>query len=390
MASNKLTNASVRAAAPRDRPYKLFDGEGLFLHVMPSGTKTFRWGYRPPGSKRQQTATLGRFPDIGLAEARRARAERAGLVASGKRITVRAAPTLRDACDLYWQGRTDSTDKYRDAALGALERHIYPDLGDVRITDLTRPLLLETLLKMQAKGLAEYTRKCRTWLSMALHGYVALEVIAANPADAINPRRDFNRKPKVKHFARVELHEVPELARRLALESPSRRAIAAHWLLALTWTRTDELRGMRWSEIDGDTWRIDASRMKRDFDHMVPLTAPALQILKKQWQIRTGSCEFVFPNDRRADRAMSENTILNVLYEAGYKGRMTGHGWRSIGSSWANENGCNPDAIEAQLAHVPGDKVRAAYNRANYIDHRRDFMNRWAIWLLEQGMLIPA
>ena len=136
-------------------------------------------------------------------------------------------------------------------------------------------------------------------------------------------------------------------------------------MLMLTWVRTTELRLMEWSEIDDveALWLIPAVKMKRKKDHLVPLSRQALAILKEM-RTRTRGNRFVFPSDRTDARAMSENAILCLLHCIGYKGRLTGHGFRSIGSTWANENGHSPDAIERQLALVPDSKVRAVYNRA--------------------------
>ena len=137
---------------------------------------------------------------------------------------------------------------------------------------------------------------------------------------------------------------------------------------------------MEWTEIDGDTWRIPKEKMKRRRDHMVPLSKQALQVLKNLALRKKGSI-YVFPNDRRQDRPMSENAVLYLLGRMGYGGIMTGHGWRTVASTWANEAGHNRDAIERQLAHAPDDKVRATYNRAEFLDQRRTMLQAWADWL---------
>jgi len=134
-------------------------------------------------------------------------------------------------------------------------------------------------------------------------------------------------------------------------------------------------------EIDGDTWLIPAGKMKRRREHVVPLSTAA-QGLLKVLKPRAGSSVYVFPADHRADRPISENAVLALLYRMGLKGKMTGHGLRSIGSTWANEAGYPPDVIERQLAHVPGDAVRAIYNRAQYMDQRRAMLEAWAAWLM--------
>lgn len=151
-------------------------------------------------------------------------------------------------------------------------------------------------------------------------------------------------------------------------------------MLAYTWVRTKELRFMEWTEIDGDVWRIPGEKMKRRKDHIVPLSKQALEVLEKI-QARSHGGRFVFHSELGEDRAISENTILYLLHRIGYKGRMTGHGWRSVGSTWANEKGYSVDAIERQLSHVPDNKIRAVYNRAEYLPERRKMLQDWADWL---------
>lgn len=138
---------------------------------------------------------------------------------------------------------------------------------------------------------------------------------------------------------------------------------------------------MEWSEVD-DTqalWLIPAGKMKRGKDHLVPLPRQALAILKEM-RARIGASKYVFPSDRRDDRPMSENSVLYLIHRIGYKGRMTGHGFRSVASTWANEHGYNPDAIEMQLSHTPADKVRSIYNRAKYLPDRVAMLQAWADW----------
>jgi len=142
---------------------------------------------------------------------------------------------------------------------------------------------------------------------------------------------------------------------------------------------------MQWSEVDcvKQVWTIPVGRMKRKREHLVPLSKPAVDLLLIL-QSRCMGSKYVFPNDRSAARPMSENAILYMIGRIGFGGRMTGHGWRSVGSTWANQAGYNPDAIERQLSHAPDDKVRAAYNRAEYMDIRTQMMTDWAQWLQSQ------
>lgn len=384
MPTARLTDAQCRAAKPRERVYKLFDGGGLALVVLPSGAKSWRLYCRAPDG-RQQTATLGLYPSVGAAEARRKAQEARERIAQGegastrKKTPQRPAMTLREACLTYWRGRQDTTEGYRSNALRGLEMHLWPTLGERDVAELTRADVLSALAALDARGRHVYVRRVRVWLAQVLDWAVERELATANVARNIDPEKAFGRRP-VEHHAALALAEVPAFMQRLALERDLQSVLACR-LLALTWVRTAELRMMLWDELEGDLWRLPAGRMKRRREHLVPLSRQALVILEQLRQ-RRGESRYVFPAEHRDDRPMSENAVLYLLARMGYQGRMTGHGWRSVGSTWANEEGYSVDAIERQLAHAPDDKVRAAYNRATYWPERVKMMQAWADWLM--------
>jgi integrase len=384
MPLDALNDAKCRAAKPRERPYKLADGGGLHLWVSTTGARAWRLAYRVAG--RAQTMSFGLYPEVGLAEARRRRDEaraqlRDGLDPMAPR-RAKAGMTLREACQTYWDGRQDITDQYRTNALRAMEMHIWPWLGARPIAGVTRDDLMPVLLRMDAAGLADYVRKARMWLDQMWDWAVERGEAPGNPAGSIKAARAFTRQ-RTEHFAALEPAEVGELLKRMALERDLTSVLACR-LLALTWVRTTELRLMRWDEVDGDTWRLPAGRMKRQRDHLVPLSRQAVAIVERMRE-RTRGGPYVFHGDRTTDKPMSENAVLYLLHRMGFKDRMTGHGWRSVASTWANEAGYPPDVIERQLAHAPADKVRAAYNRAEYIDQRRVMLQAWADWLDAQA-----
>ncbi|HEY3341946.1 MAG TPA: site-specific integrase, partial [Anaerolineae bacterium] len=197
------------------------------------------------------------------------------------------------------------------------------------------------------------------------------------------------RVPAKESHAALSPPEVKPFLDRLKIEDQLLSVLACK-LLALTWVRTVELRTMLWSEIEGkgdaQVWRIPAGKMKRRNEHLVPLSRQAVALLGILRQRARGS-EYVFPAEHTIKRPMSENAVLYLLHRMGYKGIITGHGWRSVASTWANEAGWLPDAIERQLAHMPDDKIRAAYNRAAYLPQRREMLQAWADWLESQGMV---
>ena len=381
-ALNKLNDAAVRKAQPKAKAYKLFDGGSMYLAVLPSGVKSWRMAYRVAG--KPQTATIGPYPLVSLAAARVRRDEmRLALLNGGSVKPVKAKPvlTLEDASGQYWASRRDVSPDYRMNAENAIARHVLPALGKLPVTDITRAQVLAALMAMDTAGLSVYVRKTRIWLSQVFDWAVEHEHAAANPVQQIDPRKAFS-KSVVTSFASLDITEVPAFMERLALEGVIQSAVATK-LLALTWVRTQELRLMEFSEIDGDVWRIPAGKMKRRRDHIVPLSRQALELVEHM-QARTRGSKYVFPNDRRLDRPMSENAILYLIGRMGYGGRMTGHGWRSIGSTWANEAGFSADAIERQLAHAPDDRTRAVYNKAEYFDIRQKMLQAWADWLMPE------
>lgn len=376
--TNTLNDAKIRAAKPADKAQKLFDGGGLHLFVSPKGAKVWRLAYRVAG--RAQTATLGPYPLVSLADARTKRDEiKRGLLAGeapAKR--ARRSLTVSEACAEYWGGRADLSPSYLASATRALEMHVEPIIGTVPVVDLTREQVMDALRPMNAAKLYEFVRKTRMWLSQVLDWCAENGHCAANVAATIKAEKAFGKAP-VEHFAAVRLDEMPALLQRLDVEGELQSVLGAR-LLALTWTRTVELRMMEWTELHGDLWIIPAGKMKRRLDHVVPLTRQALAVIQTMRARSRGSL-YVFPGDHRIERPMSENAILYLLHRIGYKGRMTGHGFRSVASTWANDAGHNPDAIERQLAHVPGDQVRAAYNRSAYLPQRREMLQAWADWL---------
>lgn len=295
------------------------------------------------------------------------------------KVRVAESPILSKVIADYWATRKDISEGYRNNAMRALAMHIEPLLGAIQVHNLTRENLMDALRPMDAAGKSVYVRKTRMWVSQVLDWAVEQGYCSDNPAASIKAKVAFSREP-VKGFASLPVREVHAFMERLAVESDLNSVLACR-LMALTWTRTKELRGMVWSEIEGDLWRIPASRMKGEREHLVPLSKQALGIIEQMRQRSTGS-RYVFPNDRTKERSMSENAVLYLIQRIGYQDRMTGHGWRKVGSTWANENEYNRDHIEMQLAHVDSG-VRGIYNSAEYLKQRRVMLQAYADWLLK-------
>lgn len=403
MPTNTLTDNDCRKAAPRDTAYKLFDGNGLHLWVSTKGAKVWRQAYRFGG--KPDTLVHGAYPLIGLKAARDLRDEALRKLAAGldpKAAQAQAAPPvdakpmpLLAASDAYWDGKKDISDDYRSHAKRGIELHLGPTLGKRDIGGITREELLAALNTMNAAGKLEYVRKVRMWASQVWHWAIEQGKAKENIPDTINPKRAFGKK-KVKSFASLHERDFPAFWRRLNFEGEIQSVLAAR-MIAYTWVRTKEMRFMEWTEIDAFApalaggrlpdpakawdWEVPEGKMKKSKALLVPLPRQARELLLVLWARRRPLSPYVFPAEHRDDRPMSDSTVLMLIYRLGYKGEMTGHGFRSVGSTWANERGYNWDHIERQLAHVPDNKVRGVYNKAEYIGGRRKLLQDIADWI---------
>jgi integrase len=208
------------------------------------------------------------------------------------------------------------------------------------------------------------------------HGYST-----RNPASEIRPSNVLKSRRKV-NYARVDSRELPDLLRAIEVYQGTRVTRLALEFMALTFVRTGELIGATWAEFDTEAarWDIPSERMKMRTPHIVPLSRQALDVLDTLHTL-TGQSKWLFPGDRNAKKQMSNNTILKALERLGYKGRMTGHGFRGLASTILHEQGYSHEHIELQLAHAPRDAVSAAYNHALYLEPRAKMMQDWADFL---------
>jgi integrase len=386
-----LSDAKARNAKPRTKPYKLADGEGLFLVIMPSGSKYWRMRYFFAG--KEKLLALGVYPEVTLTDARDRRADARKVLAAGgdpgeakkeaKRIAIlKTANSFETVAREWFEKR-----KHEWAAssvrtmLARLEQHILPKLGPRPIADISPPEVLAMLRVVEARGALETAQRL-----MQMCGQVFMYAIATGRAER-NPVPDLRgalKTPVVKHHAFLKASDLPKYLKRLDAYDGDVQTKLALRLLLLTFVRTTELRAAEWTEIDWDKaeWRIPAERMKMRELHIVPLSKQAIATLR-QLQKHSGNLQYLFPNQHKPATFMSENTMLFALYRMGYHSRTTGHGFRSTASTILNEHGFRADVIERQLAHTERNTVRAAYNHAQYLPERRKMMQWWADYLDE-------
>ncbi len=397
----KLTDTAVRKSKPQDNPYRMADGGGMYLEVASNGSKYWRMAYR--FADKQKTLALGVYPEVSLADARGRRGEARKLLAHGgdpgalkqtqkKQAKVAAANSFELIARELHALKTPMWSKSHALDwIRGLEREIFPVMGDRPIAEIEAPDVLDAIRAIEGRGAHEISARTLQRVNAVCAYAIATGRARINPAAAI--KGALAPQPKVKHFAALTEKELPEFLRAVAEYPAYPLTKVATRLLMLTFVRTGEVRGAKWCEFDLDAglWVIPAERMKAREPHTVPLSRQALEALAELKPL-TGHGEHLFPGRYREGSIISENTVLKVIERLGYKGRMTGHGFRTIASTYLNGVGMiRPDVIEAQLAHAEGNATRAAYNRADYMEYRTAMMQFWADTLdaMQAGKKLP-
>jgi integrase len=389
----KLSDSAIRSAKPKEKPYKLFDGGGLFLLVTPAGGTWWRLKYRFEG--KEKLLSLGTYPEVGLKEARRRREEAkeqlaAGIDPSAQKRAVKAA-IKTDATNSFEVVAREWFDKYKDSwvdhhgkkILARLENDIFPLIGAKAVGAVTAPELLEALRRIEARGAIDTAHRtlqnCGQIFRYAIATGRAERDTAADLRDALSPVKPTN-------FASItEPKAIGQLLRDIDAYQGNYIVRAALRIAPYVFVRPGELRRAEWSEfnLESAEWRIPAARMKMKEMHIVPLARQVVTILEDLQQY-TGHSRYLFPSMRADSAPISDMTLLAGLRRMGYdKDTMTVHGFRSMASTLLNEQGYNRDWIERQLAHGERNTVRAAYNYAQHLPERRKMMTEWANYLDE-------
>lgn len=384
-----LTARAVDTAKPKDKPYKLADGHGLYLFVSPAGAKSWRANYQLGG--KQKTRTYGRMPTMTLADARRAHA--AARDETDAVDVLGAAPgtvhTFRSVTAEWLKVKLPglSNGKHQVQVENTLERFAFPLIGDMPIDAIPRTKLVAVVRAAQEGGKVETAHRVAGRITAVFDHASDLGYIEQHGAAGLT--RVLQARKTKKPMASIPPEEAGTLMRAIDDYDEEVTRLGLR-LLAYTFVRVGELRGMRRDEFkeDGAIWVIPAKRMKGDelkkLPHVVPMSHQAQAIVKRLREL-AGDTPLVLDSPLRRGHPLSDNTFLFALYRLGYRGRMTAHGFRALASSVLNEHsGFDRDVIERQLAHQEVDEVRAAYNRAQYLPKRRQLMQWWADWLDRQ------
>jgi len=387
-----LTDTQIKNAKPKDIQYSLFDGDNLILRVRPNGKKVWIYNYIRPYIKKRTNITIGLYPDeVTLKQAREKRRKYIELLGNDidpqdyekeqKQQQLDANLHTLESVSMRWlDTKTNSiTDDHANKIWRSLELHIFPTLGKVPISKLSAPKTIDLLTPIANSGSLETVRRLCQRINEVMTYAINTGLINNNPLFGI---RNAFRTPVKKHLPTIKPDEFPDFLKSLyrANVSFTTRCLL-EWQLH-TIVRPGEAAGTRWEEIDFENkmWTIPNHRMKRNIDHIVPLTKQAISILDEMNKISVNR-EHVFPSVRSPRTHMNPSTANMAIKRMGYHGKLVAHGLRALASTILNENGHDYDVIESALSHLDKDEVRRAYNRADYVERRRDLMNWWSDYI---------
>lgn len=384
-----LTDKAIKNAKPSDRPRRLFDGGGLHLLINPDGSKYWRLKYLLHGKEKR--IGLGVYPDVRLAEARTKAANERRKLKDGidpaterketKEAKRKDAANTFKAVALEWSER--KRDSWAPATMRkvseALEIDLIPSIGHRPIAELTTPEVVDALHAIETRSphMADKARQyCGAIIRYAIRTGKREEGRLLDLRGVLNPLTE-------SHFSTFQEKDLPGFLKKLEEYGGAAQTRTALKLLMHTFVRPSELAGAQWAEfnLDGAEWRIPAERMKMKHPHIVPLAKQTVKLLRELNKL-TGHSPFLFPGERRPlSQHMARDTLSKALRSMGYQGQATPHGFRAMASTMLNEMGFHPDVIERQLAHKEPNKIRAAYNRAQYLTERAKMMQHWADFL---------
>ncbi|EPC5392643.1 tyrosine-type recombinase/integrase [Serratia liquefaciens] len=393
-----LTDIKVKSAKPTEKAYKLTDGGGMYLLVKPNGSKYWRLKYRFVG--KEKMLSIGVYPDVSLADARQKRDEaRKVLAAGGDPGEVKKADKLAQklstentfeaiAREWHKQKADRWSLRYRDEIIDTFEKDIFPYLGRRPIADIKPMELLETLRRLEKRGALEKMRKVRQRCGEVFRYAIVTGRAEYNPAPDLATAL---ATPKKTHFPFLTAEELPYFIKDLAGYTGSVITKTATQIIMQTGVRTQELRFARWQDIDFEKrlWEIPPEVMKMKRPHIVPLSEQVVELFQSLKPI-TGMYPLVFIGRNDRTKPISKESVNQVIELLGYKGRLTGHGFRHTMSTILHEQGFNSTWIETQLAHVDKNAIRGTYNHAHYLEGRREMMQWYGDYIesMSKGEMI--
>ena len=380
----KLNDTQCRAAKAKERPYKLTDGNGLYLEIKPSGAKAWRYRFELGG--KESVYAIGDYPQVGLSDARKERERARELVKQGiSPVHDRQATRVRraqenavtfEAVAREWIAGRDWQDDTKARRLDTLTRVVFPTLGRLPVRAVTSAHVLDILKGAAGKHGPSVANEVKRAMSGVFE--LAIATLRAD-TDPVYPVRKALPAHKTQHKRPLSLDEVGQLLRDLIGYSANYQTVTAFRAMWMTLCRPAEIIEAEWSEFDLEAavWRIPAARMKKRKEHTTPLPRQAVEALRALKGV-TGSGRFVFPNRDDRSKPMTTATLRQALKTLGWAGRYSPHATRTTGSTRLNEMGYPSDWIERQLAHIEQNAVRRTYNHATHFEDRAKMMQEWA------------
>lgn len=371
----KLTDTECRKAQPKEKRYRLSDENGLSLLVTPSGQKYWNIRFTVLGERKSES--LGQYPDMSLKKARELALE-LKYKYSKSVLHEEIKPFFKEVAEDWFDNQRETWSSKHISNVRASLDELFIALANKRINQIQAPEILQIIKKIEARGSLEVAKRTLSRCGMVMKYAIAHGYRFDNPAsDLVYALKN----KKVKNLASLSESEMPEFLRKIKTYPADAQTHHAIIMIMLTGVRVSELLQARWDEFDLEErkWDIPAERMKNGLPHRVPITD--MMIDELQALRLTHNQDLLFPHRLNNKEPMRSESILAVIKRSGYAGRMTTHGFRSLFSTVVNESNLfNPDAIERQLAHVPQNRIRSAYNRAQYWDERVKIME----WYGEQ------
>lgn len=363
-----LTDTECRKAQPKDRQYRLSDINGLSLRIDPNGKKY--WSLRYTENGQRKSKSLGLYPELSLKRAREVAIE---FTTKIKQNSEQEQPSFREVANEWFNNQKETWSHKHILNVRASLDELFITLGDLPINQIQPPEILKVIKRIEARGSIEIAKRTLSRCGMVMKYGIAHGYRYDNPAGDLTYAL---KSKKVQNLASLPATEMPEFLRKVRAYPCDAQTKHALMLIMLTGVRVSELLQAKWDEFDLENrkWDIPEERMKNRLPHRVPLTNMMIEEL--QALRLTHNQDLLFPHRLNNNVAMRSETILQVIKRSGYAGRMTTHGFRSLFSTVVNESNLfNVDAIERQLAHVPQNRIRSAYNRAQYWDERVKIMN---------------
>jgi integrase len=383
-----LTDTKIRNLKRKKKLYRVADSHGLALEINPNGSKLWRHRYR--FNNRATMMSLGSYPLVSLFEARQARDKNRQMLHKGinpKQAKIELNPPVRATFEeMFYKWINKNKNQwsfgYVEDTIQRSNNYLLPKLGNLPIEDIKSSEIRVLLLKIQDTGKLDMMKKVKSILNGVFKYSVGMDEIKVNPVRDL-PNEIFEKKPE-KHYAAItDPKEIPWLLDKLEQHEGSYEVGAALVIAPHVFLRPTELTGLLWSEVDfGDKLiRINKERMKAKKPHLVPMSHQIFKALQNLRNVNVDS-DYVFPTNRNKNKPITSDSLRLALRRVGVKkDKMTPHGFRGMASTRLNELGYRDDLIEIQLSHLPANKVRAAYNHAEYLEDRRLMMQGWSDYL---------